>query len=86
MGSPLILRPVGTQDKKFLSVALFLNGTRPSELELKGCQGTFGKAEIVDPSFATYQNAPMGGLSKTGDALEAFREYLNKNGYEEVSL
>ena len=95
MASPLIIRPIGTQDGQFLPLALFLDGTCPREVELKGSAASFGASQIVNPKFASYDKSPMGKPEKCsskekrsskGDALEAFRAYLKEKGYEGVSL
>ena len=87
MASPLIIRPLGTQDGQFLPLALFLDGTRLREVELKGSAASFGASQIVNPRFAMYSSSPMKGRSQAGDALEAFQNYLvNERKYTEVSL
>lgn len=86
MASPVIIKPLGTQDGQFFPVVLFLDGTRPREIELKGSSGSFGTSQIINPKFSTYNNSPMKGRSNNGDALEAFRAYLKERDYKEVSL
>lgn len=87
MASPVLIKPLGTQDGQFLPVVLFLDGTRPREVELKGSATSFGASQIVNPRFATYPKSPMCKRSQAGDALEAFRNYLVKEKkYTEVSL
>ena len=87
MASPLIISPLGTQDGQFLPLALFLDGTRLREVELKGSAASFGASQIVNPRFAMYSSSPMKGRSQAGDALEAFQNYLvNERKYTEVSL
>lgn len=81
MASPLILRPIRTRDNKFLSAAIFLDGTRLNDLELTRCRRTFNKNSFADPKFTVYRNSPMSGLSKKGDALEAFQNYLKTQRY-----
>lgn len=96
MASPVLMRPLRTQDNQVIPAVIFLEGTRPDVIELKGCSRTFSTGEIVNPKFASYDKSPMGkpekGSSKEkrsskGDALEAFRNYLLKEmKYTEVSL
>jgi len=86
MASPVLIKPLGTQDGQFLPVVLFLDGTRPREIALKGSSGSFGASQIINPKFSTYNNSPMKGRSNNGDALEAFRAYLKERDYKEVSL
>lgn len=86
MASPVLIKPLGTQDGQFLPVVLFLDGTRPREVELKGSATSFGASQIVNPRFATYPKSPMCKRSQAGDALEAFRAYLKEKDYKEVSL
>lgn len=94
MASPVLIRPLRTQDNQVVPAVVFLEGTRPDVIELKGCPRTFSTGEIVNPKFASYDKSPMGkpekGSSKErsskGDALEAFRAYLKEKDYKEVSL
>lgn len=95
MASPVLIRPLRTQDNQVVPAVVFLEGTRPDVIELKGCPRTFSTREIVNPKFASYDKSPMGkpekGSSKErsskGDALEAFQNYLVKEReYTEVSL
>ena len=90
MASPVILRPIGTQDNKFIAAALFLDGTCPQEIEIINSRNKrkvyLNYNSIVNAKFTTYQNSPMKGRSKSGDALEAFQNYLTSKGYKEVSL
>ena len=95
MASPVLIRPLRTQDNQVVPAVVFLEGTRPDVIELKGCPRTFSTGEIVNPKFASYDKSPMGKPEKCsskekrsskGDALEAFRAYLKEKDYKEVSL
>lgn len=95
MASPVLMRPLRTQDNQVVPAVVFLEGTRPDVIELKGCPRTFSTGEIVNPKFASYDKSPMGKperdsskdkRSSKGDALEAFRAYLKEKKYTEVSL
>lgn len=87
MASPVLMRPLRTQDNQVIPAVVFLEGTRPDVIELKDCPRTFSSKEIINPKFATYSSSPMKGRSESGDALEAFQNYLVKEReYKEVSL
>ncbi|GHS92403.1 hypothetical protein AGMMS50276_00210 [Synergistales bacterium] len=84
MGSPIILRPLKTQDNNNAPMTVLLRAPLPEELELKGSVRTFGTAEIVNRSFTAYPNAPMKGRSSNGNAVEAFIAYLKEQNFKEV--
>jgi CRISPR-associated protein Cmr1 len=82
MGSPVILRPLKTKDGGSVPLAVHLNARMPADLEIKG-HGSPGPTanRIVASDFATYRNSPMNGRSASGNAVEAFLQYLRSQRY-----
>ncbi|NLL37565.1 MAG: type III-B CRISPR module RAMP protein Cmr1, partial [Fretibacterium sp.] len=52
MASPVLLRPMGMQDGKFIAIAVFLDGTRVKELDVEKLRGSLTQEAIVNPAFA----------------------------------
>ena len=96
MASPVLLRPLKTQDNMCYSI--FIRLIVPSiavtqALSGKTIQIEYGKKkkvlceeDIINPQFAVYPKSPMGDSVNTGNALDAFFEYLKleENGFREV--
>ena len=86
MGSPVVLRPLRTQDGQNIPLAAFLKAPLPGGLELKiGNRTTPANHNIINPAFAEYYNSPM-ARSANGSVLEAFVAYLKEdnNNFKEV--
>lgn len=75
MGSPLLLRPVGTAEGKAVAMAVRLRAPALTEVELTGDSisqpALFPAMAIHRPDLASYPNSPLAG-SSDGSALEAF--------------
>jgi CRISPR-associated protein Cmr1 len=88
MASPLILRPLRTQDEqKAVPSVVLLRGTtlKGKKLELKNLNNKdFGANHVINPDFAAYRNAPMQKRSANGSAIEAFLTYAKEQGFEGV--
>jgi CRISPR-associated protein Cmr1 len=87
MSSPLILRPLKTQDgQKAVPAVVYLRGTtlKEKELEVKGSAKPFGAKYVVNADFAKYRNSPMQNRSASGSAIEAFLRYAEEQGFQGV--
>ena len=83
MGSPMILRPLKTQEGRNAPLIAFLEAPPSGDLELKQtgvAATTIKSSKIKDSNFAAYPNSPM-SRSRKGCALEAFYEYLKTKGW-----
>jgi CRISPR-associated protein Cmr1 len=87
MSSPLILRPLKTQDNRNLPMAVFMIAPLPKALELKEKERKtfFDVDSILNPVFAKYRNSPMLKRSASGNAIEAFIAYLKEQGFQKVT-
>ncbi|MDR1649708.1 MAG: type III-B CRISPR module RAMP protein Cmr1 [Synergistaceae bacterium] len=87
MSSPLILRPLKTQDgQKAVPAVVQLQGTtlEGKELEVEGAGKPFGAKYVVNADFAKYRNSPMQNRSANGSAIEAFLSYAGELGFRGI--
>jgi len=83
MGSPVILRPLKTRNKRSVPLAVFLKAPLPDGLELKSIDNEdskmFSRRAVIDPNFTKYPNSPVEKRSANGNAIEAFANYFEKS-------
>jgi CRISPR-associated protein Cmr1 len=88
MASPVILRPLKTQNGQCAPMAVLLKAPEPKDLELKLNDRSISPVvpPIAGAGLVAYPNSPMRRRSTGGRAIEAFIAYLNERSFKGVKL
>lgn len=88
MASPLILKPLAVSANRAVPMIMRLNTKPVDQAVLQGpdLRGPHHveSTGIRDARLASYSDSPLRGLSVTGSAVEAFINFVLKNGFQEV--
>lgn len=86
MASPLILRPLRLDNRKFVPIIAHLSTPPLTSVELRNKDGRpinlKGPITLRGPHLASYRNSPLARTS--GSAIEAFLKYAKANGFKEI--